>query len=327
MPKRFFERYDDLLLAMLPDKPIEWVLPWHAKRPARQATHGSTEPSAKCAKLDDDSRSSDPPPINEFMVPEPPPPPDKRQAGSQLTLDVADESVGTSTGKRSRPSAEALQGDASRQRPPFRVAQMEVLLVRTHIRNRPNSNGPDDYGQQSSRWGPPKGHMEPSDVSVLSAAIREFQEETGLPVPRTTRETAIDLGVGLCNSSGPKTLQMFAVQAWPGLAEASGGGLSLAPDHESELEVDLMEWWPAARAIAPPWRSGTTVRRERDPTIGIHPPKARFVQALAQHLIGQSVCGPLSADDAARWWPAKSFVATASHVKHSCGLFVYRFVD
>ena len=76
MPKGFFERYDDLLLAMLPDKPIEWVLPWHAKRPVRQATHGSTEPSAKFAKLDDDGGSSDPPPTNEFMVPEPPLPPD-----------------------------------------------------------------------------------------------------------------------------------------------------------------------------------------------------------------------------------------------------------
>ena len=69
------------------------------------------------------------------------------------------------------------------------------------------------------------------------------------------------------------------------------------------------------------------VAGERDPSIGIHPPKARFVQALAQHLIGQSVVGELSANDAARWLPARSPVATARNDEHSCGLLVYRFVD
>ena len=56
MPKGFFERYDKFLLAALPDKPTDWVLPWHAKRPVRGAASDAS--SAKRAK----AASETPPP-------------------------------------------------------------------------------------------------------------------------------------------------------------------------------------------------------------------------------------------------------------------------
>ena len=50
-------------------------------------------------------------------------------------------------------------------------------------------------------------------------------------------------------------MQVFAVEAWPGLVEESRGGRSRACGQQ---EVDLMEWWPAERAIAPPWAADKT---------------------------------------------------------------------
>ena len=47
-------------------------------------------------------------------------------------------------------------------------------------------------------------------------------------MPPASLEGCVDLGVGMCNSSGAKTLRAFAAEAWEGLAEASGGGRALA---------------------------------------------------------------------------------------------------
>ena len=217
---------------------------------------------------------------------------------------------------------------SSSQRQPFSLSHLQVLVVRTTIRNRPEMNGPDQYGSGSSRWGPPKGHPNPGE-SYLSAAVREFAEETGLPVPQAALGSAVDLGVGQCNSSGPKTLQLFALEAWDGLSErmATSGGRTLS--RQSPPEVDLMEWWPAERAIAPPWQSGMAVQRSAGerPMIGIHPPKARFVKELAQILVQSgAACHDSAHPDSGRWVPAASAV-TSPASEHSCGLLVYRFVS
>eukprot|EP00966_Prymnesium_polylepis_P050684 1173577-Prymnesium_polylepis.1 len=215
--------------------------------------------------------------------------------------------------KCTRPSPEEAGGASSRPghdpgSPPFSLAQLQVLLVRTRIRkaSHPSVNGPDQYGAQSGRWGPPKGHVQRTDVSELAAAAREFHEETGLSVPSAVLEAAMELGLGLCNAKPPKTLKMFALEAWAGLSDESGDGVSLAPKQD---EVDLMEWWPVVRAIAPPWQAGMAVQRAATgdrPLIGIHPPKARFVKELVRYLVQQGVCAP--AEDVATWEPERSGV-------------------
>jgi len=71
-------------------------------------------------------------------------------------------------------------------------------------------------------------------------------------VPPASLEGCVDLGVGMCNSSGAKTLRAFAAEAWEGLAEASGGGRSLARTRLGEpQEVDLMEWWGGGEGGGP----------------------------------------------------------------------------
>jgi len=155
-----------------------------------------------------------------------------------------------------------------------------------------------------------------------------------LGVPPASLEGCVDLGVGMCNSSGAKTLRAFAAEAWEGLAEASGGGRSLARTRPGEpQEVDLMEWWPAARAVAPPWRKGDAVQRcsgGARPRIGIHPPKSRFVKLLARRLLqqGRAAADADAEEGGGEWWRLEEGAAAAAESRgreHSCGLLVYRF--
>lgn len=70
-------------------------------------------------------------------------------------------------------------------------------------------------------WSVPKGEVEPGE-DLLTAALREFGEETGLPAPPPPYA---DLGVERQRSG--KTVHLFAVEADLDLAAFSPGTFSM----------------------------------------------------------------------------------------------------
>ena len=116
---------------------------------------------------------------------------------------------------------------------------LEVLLV--------HMGGPFWRNKDAGAWSIPKGEHAESEES-LSAARREFAEETGLPAPRGK---PIDLGV--VRQSGGKLVRVWAFEADLDVARITSNTFELEwPPRSGQLarfpEVDRAEWFDLPRA-------------------------------------------------------------------------------
>jgi len=108
--------------------------------------------------------------------------------------------------------------------------------------------GPLYTKKDQGYWGIPKGHVEPNET-ILDAALREFDEETGLNI---CRENLIYLGkiterngkniyawafCGDCDTSQPVNSNLFEME-WP----MKSGKICLFP------EIDRLEFFNTAAA-------------------------------------------------------------------------------
>lgn len=65
------------------------------------------------------------------------------------------------------------------------------------------------YNVRYGKWGIPKGHIENNEDS-FTAAIREFEEETGINLPTHNINDYIDLGSKMQNKN--KCIHIYAIQ-------------------------------------------------------------------------------------------------------------------
>jgi len=117
----------------------------------------------------------------------------------------------------------------------FRRGEAGLELLIAHM------GGPFWQGRQEGAWSFPKGGVETGET-VVDAAMREFREETGLPVPPGP---LLDLGELRTNST--KTVRLWALEGEVELDGFSPGTFELEwPPHSGRLravpEVDRVAW-------------------------------------------------------------------------------------
>lgn len=99
---------------------------------------------------------------------------------------------------------------------------IEVLLA--------HPGGPFFKDRDEGHWTIPKGEPDPEE-SMLDAAVREFAEETGLPVPGGAR-----IELGSITQKGGKVVHAWAVE----------GDLDPDAAHSNTIEI---EWPPRSRRM------------------------------------------------------------------------------
>jgi predicted NUDIX family NTP pyrophosphohydrolase len=114
-----------------------------------------------------------------------------------------------------------------------RVTGLELLIA--------HMGGPFWAGREEGAWSFPKGGVEAGET-VVDAALREFQEETGLPVPGGP---LLDLGELKTNST--KTVHLWALEGEVALDGFAPGTFELEwPPHSGRLlqvpEVDRLQF-------------------------------------------------------------------------------------
>jgi predicted NUDIX family NTP pyrophosphohydrolase len=103
--------------------------------------------------------------------------------------------------------------------------------------------GPFWARKQEGAWSVPKGLLEPAE-EPLAAARREFQEETGIPLPEGEPVTLGDV-----RTSGGKTITVWALEADVDVAAFSPGTFTLQwPPRSGRTieapEIDELRWVP-----------------------------------------------------------------------------------
>lgn len=85
-------------------------------------------------------------------------------------------------------------------------------------------------------WVQPGGHLEPEDVSIAEAALRELREETGVDVPALAEPLVYDLDHHSLSSAFGRCGSHLDI----GVGVIVGDGLDLVVSEESED----VRWWP-----------------------------------------------------------------------------------
>jgi predicted NUDIX family NTP pyrophosphohydrolase len=117
----------------------------------------------------------------------------------------------------------------------FRRPDDRLELLIAHM------GGPFWKGRQEGAWSFPKGGVEAGET-VVDAAMREFREETGLPVPAGP---LLDLGELRTNST--KTVHLWALEGDVTLEDFDPGTFELEwPPHSGRMiavpEMDDVRW-------------------------------------------------------------------------------------
>ena len=150
---------------------------------------------------------------------------------------------------------------------------LEVLLA--------HPGGPYFKDRDEGHWTIPKGEPDPEE-SLLESAVREFLEETGLPLPQGEQ-----LELGSITQKGGKVVHAWAVEG-----ELDPGGA-----HSNFFEVEWpprsgrMETFPEIDRVA--WFDAAEARRR------IKEAQAPLIDRLEAALAGKQ-SGPNSAQDAPR---------------------------
>ncbi|HEY8319173.1 MAG TPA: NUDIX domain-containing protein [Amnibacterium sp.] len=122
-----------------------------------------------------------------------------------------------------------------------RLGGLELLLG--------HMGGPFWARKQDGAWSVPKGLLEPGE-DAMTAARREFTEETGLPLP----EGAL-LPLGDVRTAAGKTVTVWALEADPEVDAFSPGTFPLEwPPRSGRTiqvpEIDVLRWVAADEAVA-----------------------------------------------------------------------------
>ena len=120
-----------------------------------------------------------------------------------------------------------------------RECVLEVLLG--------HMGGPFWSRKQDGAWSVPKGLLEPGEESQ-AAARREFEEETGVPLPQGEL-----LPLGSVRTSGGKTVTVWALEADVDVARFSPGTFPMEwPPRSGRVldvpEIDQLRWLPVDAA-------------------------------------------------------------------------------
>lgn len=107
--------------------------------------------------------------------------------------------------------------------------------------------GPFWARKQEGAWSIPKGLLEP-DEDALAAARREFEEETGLPLPAGRL-----VSLGAVRTSGGKAIVVWALEADLDVASFSPGTVTIEwPPRAGRMievpEIDQVRWVPLDEA-------------------------------------------------------------------------------
>jgi predicted NUDIX family NTP pyrophosphohydrolase len=144
----------------------------------------------------------------------------------------------------------------------------EVLLA--------HPGGPYWRQQDYGSWSVPKGIAEDGEL-LEAVAAREFEEETGFPLPAVAREPGghqLDLGEITLKSG--KTVRAWAVE----------GDLDPELAHSNEIEI---EWPPrTGRVMRIPEVDRVAWFRFPEARKRFHPAQAAFVDRLEAHLAESS---------------------------------------
>jgi len=122
-----------------------------------------------------------------------------------------------------------------------RLAGLELLLG--------HMGGPFWSRKQEGAWSVPKGLLEPGE-DALTAARREFAEETGLQLPEGPL-----LPLGDARTSAGKTVTIWALESDVDVTGFSPGTFSMQWPPRSgrtieAAEIDVLRWVPADEAVA-----------------------------------------------------------------------------
>jgi len=140
----------------------------------------------------------------------------------------------------------------------FREQGLEVLLA--------HPGGPFWSNKDRGAWSIPKGEFEPSTEEAPNAALREFAEETGLPIAGEL------VPLGTVKQRNGKVVHGFAVEADVDPASARSNTFEMEwPPRSGRAaefpEIDRIEWFPADEG------------RER-----VLPAQAEFISRLQESL-------------------------------------------
>lgn len=147
------------------------------------------------------------------------------------------------------------------------IRRLEVFLV--------HPGGPLFARKDAGYWGIPKGLADDSNEGLLSCAIREFEEETGLPPPAPESADYVDLGT--VQQSRQKTVHAWAFEGdWPPGRQLVSNTFALEwPPHSGRIqnfpEIDRGEFFTVEQA-----------------TVKMNRAQFSFVERLMEYLQGMS---------------------------------------
>lgn len=117
---------------------------------------------------------------------------------------------------------------------------LEVFLV--------HPGGPFWARKDEHAWSIPKGEFDPATEDPYAAAVREFTEETGLPLP-----SSASIPLGETKQSGGKVVHVWALEGWVDPAELVSNEFTMewpprSGRQQSFPEADRGAWFPLDEA-------------------------------------------------------------------------------